>query len=108
MSTDDGADLTDHDLTGVVGPEHLDELVDIAAVGVQHGEVADATFVLGDLRHEELQRLGPRALFAALLDDTIDDLDDRLDRERGREQCLGVADPATLLEIVEGVEGYEG
>ena len=41
----------------IVRAQHLDELVDVAAVGVEHGEVVDPAVVLGDLVDEELERL---------------------------------------------------
>ncbi len=107
MGADDRADLADHDLAVVVGAEHLDELVDVAAVGVEHGEVADPVLVLGDLVDEELECLRSGALLAALLDLAVDDLDDRLDRECGGEERLGVADPAALLQVLERVERTE-
>ena len=62
---------------------------------------------LGHLVDEEAQRLGAGALLAALLDHAVDHLDDRLDRQRGGEQRLGVADAAALLEVVQRVEHAE-
>ena len=48
-----------------------------------------------------------RALLAVLLDDAVGDLDDRLDRQRRRQQRLGVADAPALLQVVERVERAE-
>ena len=107
VGADDRSDLADHDLAGCVRPQHLDELVDVAAVGVEHGEVLDGTVVALHLVDEEVERLRPGALLAALLDDAAGDLDDRLDRQRGGEQRLGVADPAALLQVLERVERTE-
>ncbi len=41
MRTDDGADVADDDLALDVGTQHLDELIDIATVGVQHVQVVE-------------------------------------------------------------------
>ena len=60
-----------------------------------------------DLVDEELERLGAGALLAALGDCAVDDLDDRLDRQRRGEHRLGAADAAALLEVVERVERAE-
>src|SRR4029453_9102538 len=88
----------------VVGPQHLDELVDVGTVGVQHGDAVDLTLAPGDLVDEELERLRTRALLATLLDLAVDALDDRLDRQRRGEHRLGTADAPTLLQVLERVE----
>ena len=41
VGPDDRADVADDDVARVVRSQHVDELVDVAAVGVQHGEVLD-------------------------------------------------------------------
>ena len=56
---------------------------------------------------EEREGLGAGALLAVLLDDPVGDLDDRLDRQRGGQQRLGVADASALLQVLERVEGAE-
>src|SRR5688500_13600710 len=67
VRTDDRTDVAHDDVARVVRPQHLDELVDIAAVGVQHGEVRDGAVAL-QLLDEEGQCLGAGALLAALFD----------------------------------------
>ena len=85
----------------------VDELVDVVAVGVEHGEVLDAR-----RRTRRPCRRGRRAPCCACAACRAArrrrrDLDDRLDRQRRGEQRLGVADAAALLEVVERVEGAE-
>ena len=66
---DDLADLglADDDLVAVIRGEHLDEQVDVAAVGVQDRQVLDVAVEALDLLHEVGECLGPGALLAGLL-----------------------------------------
>ena len=85
------------------GRSIADELVDVATVGVQHEEAVEPVDG-GDLVDEERERLAAGALLAALLDLAVAHLDDRLDRQRRRQQRLGAADATALLQVVERVE----
>ena len=93
--------------SGAYGRSMSTNDVDVAAVGVEHGQVLDRSVVALDLLDEEGERLRPGPLLATLFDDATGHLDDRLDRQGGGEQGLGVADAATLLQVLQRVEGAE-
>ena len=89
----------------VVRPEHRRRTASTSLQSAcEDGEVLDRRRSCSSLLDEERERLGARALLAALLDLAVAHLDDRLDRQRRGEHRLGAADAAALLQVVERVE----
>ncbi len=90
---------------GLIGVEQVEELLEVVGLPVEHGQRVDR---LGrDLLGQHLERLRARPHLARLLHDAVADLDDGLDGEHRAQERTGVADPTSLLQVLERVERPE-
>ena len=83
--------------------EHGQEHVDVGGRTVAHGHAAERRGVHG-LVGQVPQRPTAGALLGLLLHLAVDQGHHRLDGEQGAEQGPGPADPAALLQVLEGVD----